>query len=388
MTKINFKNSKLLASLLVCATLMMSMTPISFAQTTGGDKILDPSLPEDAACLDKIEQDMQLQGSKIDSVKAISQVSGNEELKSKLQGYNSAFNSIFGNWNFDTTSCTAALQNVNIVYSLSRNNVYVKNVVATLDPALTKISSVSEHVGSFNFNSTTSTNWSGYEFVGASPNPPIVYEAKATWTVPSVSEPWSGACFFTHCDLAIWSGLEDTLGATNKHLAQAGTDSGVYCTSGCSYFYNSWYEFLPNASVQCTGKEPSPSDSMRVTITNQAKNGGSQSQYTALIEDLTKSTACGVVNYDYPSMTTPHYAPFINERPIVGGSTARLPQFSSDTVTGYMYYSGSEPTIYTPFNAGLYTKSTMINGGNTNIVISGVNTSGQYTSTWHTSNGT
>jgi len=57
-------------------------------------------------------------------------------------------------------------------------------------------------------------------------------------------------------------------------------------------------------------------------------------------------------------------------------------------MTGYMYYSGSQKTIDTPYNGGLYTKSTMQNGANTNISVSGVNTGGPYTSTRITSSGT
>lgn len=247
---------------------------------------------------------------------------------------------------------------------------------------------MSEHVGSRHSTTTSSTNWSGYEFSGNSGASTNVYEAKASWSAPSVSEPSSYFCFFKHCDLSIWPGLEDTLGATNNHLAQAGIESGVYCTAGCSYFYNAWYDFLPAQSVNCL--TVNSGDSITTTVTNNAKTGGASQNYlyNISVSDTTANQACTMTNNSYTDMTGPTYATFIGERPSFSGTPARLPQFSSFTMSGStMYYGGASNSISTPYSNGWYNEDIMQNGGYTNINVGSVS-SGAFTQTYSTSNGT
>jgi hypothetical protein len=337
-------------------------------------------------CVDKITESMHSQAAKLDEEKAIRLASDHSEFESRTGDFKREFNSIFNRWTIDTTDCSADWQTVNVVYSLYNDTGYVKNVVFTEDPELTKVIEVSEHVGKKFGGAIASENWSGYEFKGSSSASTFIYEAKATWSVPEVSEPEDFFCFFAHCDVSTWPGLADTAGATNDHLAQAGTNSGIYCTAGCSFYYYAWYEFLPAASVDCM--DVNADDSITTTVTNKAKTGGSSSRYDISVVDTTISESCSVTNHLYSAMTAPKYAPFISERPTFFGGLSRLPEFDSVTMSsGSIYYSGSSKSISTPYSNGWYNEYVMLNDGNENIDVGGVS-GGTFTQTYLTSDGT
>lgn len=343
----------------------------------------------DYDCTDEILPEMHSIYSAVDIDKAKNLADQNTELQSRSQNYNRGFNSIFTEWSFDPATCgNVKLTSINVAYTLSDDVKDIKNIVVTFDPELSRIAEVSEHIAAMFYTTGTSPIWAGYEFSGNSGSTTPVYESKGNWFIPAVSEPSSGFCFFQHCDLAIWAGLEDALGATNNHLVQAGTDSGVYCTAGCSYFYWAWYEFLPSSAVQC-GQTFNVGHQVVTTVTNKAKTGGSNTRYDVVITNNGNGQVCSVLNQSYTAMNSPKRAVFENERPIIQGSQARLAKFSSDQITSAtMYYSGSSKSIYTPYTNGWYHKNTMMNGGQTNISVGAVGSSGQYISTWVSSNGT
>jgi hypothetical protein len=94
----------------------------------------------------------------LDNDKAISLATSNNEFQSKVQGYHATFNSIFTTWKGDKERCTNTLETVNVVYSLYDNeNVYVKNVVTTLDPELTHVMNVTEQEGAYYGGSSDSS---------------------------------------------------------------------------------------------------------------------------------------------------------------------------------------------------------------------------------------
>lgn len=156
-------------------------------------------------------------------------------------------------------------------------------------------------------------------------------------------------------------------------------------------FHLAWYEFYPANSVSCS-MSVGASDFFYVQVNNEASSGGNSNLYDITIQDQTAQKVCSVSGHNFSSMGTPYYADFIAERPTVSGSLARLPKFSSFSILGDMYYSGSSVLISTPYSNGWYNTYVMTNGGNTNINLGSVATSGSsigtFTETWSTSSGT
>ena len=346
-------------------------------------------------CEDKKLAAMHAIYDKIDTEKVKAKADKNEDKAAREKGFNSAFNSINTGWTWDPATCdNLTLTSVNVVYTLNDGKEDVKNIVVSFDPTITNVTEVSEHPVK-KFQSQSSSNiWSGYEFPGNSGATVDVYEAFADWTIPSVSEPSSGFCFFQHCDLAMFVGLVDVLGgfADNK-LVQAGTDSGLYCTAGCSFFYYAWYELIPSAPVQCR-ETFNVGQTVTTAVTNHGKSNGSTTLYDLTISNWSNGQLCSALNQSYTAMPHPKYAEFINERPAMGQTPARLPKFTSDTMfSGSLWYSGSSKSIYTPYFNHWENKVLMQNGapGNTNIsvgVVTNPSGAGQFTQTWANSNGT
>src|SRR5437870_1221638 len=99
-------------------------------------------------CVNKMIDAMHSKASTLDDSKAIALAAGQSDLAAKTQGLTSKFNSIFNTWTLDPANCSVNWQDVNVVYSVSNATGYVKNVVVTEDPGLTRAISVSEQVGS------------------------------------------------------------------------------------------------------------------------------------------------------------------------------------------------------------------------------------------------
>lgn len=348
----------------------------------------------DSACQTKMTDAMHSKAATMNTAKAISMAERDIEFTSKTEGYNRAFNSIINTWSLDTVNCDVTWKDINVAYSLSDEKGYVKNVVVTLDPSLTKVISTSEHVGgqySFSFNSI---NWAGYEFAGSSftstTDPTVTtYEAITTFTLPAVSQPWSGACNSKPCNLAIWTGLEETKGASNTDIAQAGVDRKITCTPTCNTNTFFWYQFDTTSNAfQCGGITINTGDSISITVTNQAKTGGPNNKYNVSMQDLTSGGGCSLTGQIYNDMTAPKYAPFINERAKYPGfDYSTLAQFTSDTMTGTMYYSSASHSIQDPYNNGWWREDIMKNGSTININPGAVS-SGAFTQPWSSSVGT
>lgn len=388
------KKSKILSVLLLIA-IVSSMGVVNNVNAVTGETVL-PIPNIDSACTQKIVDEMHEKANDIDNVKAQSLASQNSEFILQIQGKNSTFNSVYNTWNIDVSNCSVTLKDVNAVYVLSDAQGYIKNLVVTLDPSLTRTLGVTEHVGAKYGFSTTSINWAGYELGGSaftsSTNPTTpTYEGVTTFTVPSVSQPYTGACTTSlPCDVAIWTGLADLQAASNNHLAQAGVDRKIICNPTCTTSTYFWYEFLPALAFQCGGITINTEDSISVTVTNQAKtNPANNNKYNVSMQDLTSGQGCSLTGFVYNDMTSPKYGVFIDERASYPGTSgmATLAQFTSHSMSGNMYYGGSSKSIQTPYNNGWWREDVMINSGNTNID-PGVPSSGLFYQIYVTSTGT
>lgn len=339
----------------------------------------------DSICIDQITDEMHKTSSQIDNEKTKALASQNDDYNSRIAGYEARFNSVYNIWTFDMAGCHASeIQSVNVVYNLyNSTGHYVKNIVVTVDPLITKVIEISEHVGAFYAHSSNSINWAALEltansFTWSTPpsctstsDPDCVWQARATWTQPSVSRPSnpSTACrtdlSYQPCDLAIWTGLQDAFGASNSRLVQTGSDAKITCTSStnCPVSYFFWYQIgATNPATICSGFTFNPGHGVSAIVTNQNKNGGLDTRYDISIINTSTGVGCGVSGANYSFMTRPTIASFVNERAAYNPPAyATLAQFSSDTVTGFMRYNGSEKGISTPYSNGWYNQVRMVN---------------------------
>lgn len=394
------------ALILVAASSLPAMTSI-IPQKTSMQTIAYAAVEQtspDSGCIDQTVNEMHSKASTLDNPKAIAMAVQNNEFKSKTQGFVTKFNSIFNNWSFDLANChVSEWQTVNVVHSLYNANdgSYMKNIVVTLDPTLTQVVSVTEHVGAFYAHSRDTLYWAGYEFTGASytyptpPTSPNVWEAKATWTQPSVSVPTvpSNACRTDlgkqPCNLAIWTGLEDAFGAANTHIAQAGSDAKITCNPSCTTNYFFWYQIdTDNPATICDGTSFTAGHGVQAIVTNQKKTNGDPWKYNLSVIDTSTAVGCSTTGVSYTDMQSPVIAAFINERAEYNPPYhATLAKFSSDTITGTMYYNGASTGISTPYANGWYDRIRMVNSGTVNINY-GTVSGNAITLTWSSSSNT
>jgi hypothetical protein len=342
--------------------------------------------------------------SSLNMSKATSLATSSSQFQSNAKGYESSYSSMFNTWSWNT-NCSITWTNVNVVFSLSSGGGFVKYVIVSENPALTTILKVSTQSGAMksgpagasSASSTSphhalgsdpsSTTWSGYELAGSSSANVEVFDAHQSYYVPTVSEPYSYACSFTHCDVTVTSALVNTAGGGNGYLAEAGTDSGLYCTIGCSYYYYGWYELYPSSSVQCSNTIHA-GDNVVAEVINEGLHGGNDHLYDTYVTDFTNSTSCTVTGQDLTSMGKPYYADTVMTRPTIGGGTTRLPKFTEVDPTGFSNYGGSWVNYYNTYNSGWYNQYTMQNSGNTNISVSVIYYTNYYNQVWSTSSGT
>jgi hypothetical protein len=330
-----------------------------------------------------IEANINSVADSLNTAQAISLAESTQQYQTYSQNYTLAFNSIANTW-ATYSSGDVNLRTVNPVFSFTNSSGFQGYLVVTENPALTAVTQVTTQTS--NTKMTSYTNWSGYTILGNSGATNPVYEAYANWYVPAASQPYSNACLLTHCDFAIWPGLTATQNG-NSGIVQAGTDSGLYCTIGCSYYYYGWYEFYPSASVTCPSFPVSAGDLVDTTVLNAAEYGGSSTVYDLYVYDSSSGLTCSVTNHSYTSFTTPYYAQYIGERPSIGGSLARLPDFTTTTMTGDIYYSSTYTGISTPYGNGWYYQNLMQNSGYTNITPGSISSSA-FSLPWSTSSGT
>lgn len=345
--------------------------------------------PTSTICANSISSSMYTQGLQINSTKAISLSSGNYQYRSKIQGYNSTFATVFETWSLDGVNCKATLSTVNVGYVLSNHTGYVKNLVMTLDPTLSNVTDVISYMGGHYFVNSNSTFWSGYEFSSNGDTTGVnLNYSNLSYQIPAISQPPSSSnsqsCISPSigCDLAVWTGLENGDG---QSLVQAGTDGNMTCTSigHCStsnYFL--FFELLPNPAFLCFNNNINSADSISVTVTYNG-NG----KYTPSVQDSTANFGCSTIQYNY-GMTNPKYAAFINERATWGTHRDEIAKFNPVTMNGIIAYSNTSFQIAT---SKMVSNDTMINpitsSGTKNISVGGIG-SGAFSESWLSSDNT
>lgn len=311
------------------------------------------------------------------------------------------FDSSSDSWSWDS-SCNVTLNSVNVVFSASNSKRFAGYLVATEDAGLTRVLNVSSQNGNPSMTAYNTHLWAGYEVAGSSDTTNSVWESLATWNIPAANEPYTDACdnvTKSNCDLGVWTGLVNVAGGNGSGrylLAQGGTESWLGCkTSGgvykCASHYYLWYQFpnKENVSVRCSLNGIDSGDAISAYVLNQGETGANSSIYNLQVSDTTANKACTVSNFGF-KMGVPHYAEFELEWPY----GFRLPKFSSFTLTGNLYYSGSVRGMYTPYTNGWYNVYTMRNclepGSSpcyTDVTPGSVSSSNGFTLTWSSSSG-
>src|SRR2546425_2264590 len=379
--------------------------------------------------LTSIERQISSYESSLDTSKATTIAQASFEFRLNTVGFSASYQSIFNTWSFSNTQngIQVKWKDVNVGFTLNNNSVPVRNIVVSLDPYLTRVTSISNQEITRNGavkplcnsplrNSSgipqpqnfcgpppcgslsgPSPNWAGFELAGSSScswRTVPVYEAKATWQVPYANQPSPGACFNRWCAITVWPGLVSYQGGRPTGLMQAGTFSGIYASPNQPYYY-AWYQTpgMTN-SIYCLWGPMSYGDTVTVDIVNQARDGGNAALYNMFIVDNTINQACSVpANQSSGAMGTPYFADFIVERPTYcdswgSCSYVRLPYFQDFTMTGWMYYSGALQSIATPVSNQWYQSYIMNNGGWDNVHVGYDLSTSHILPSWLTSTGT
>lgn len=410
--KIQNNKTKLLTSLLICVTLTMNMTQMSFAQTTvtGHKTTLDLTLPQDVACMDKIQQDEKSKYASFDEKKAITSALGSSTFKAEVKGDSQSDGHVVMIWSYDPVNCVASPIGTSVQFTVTDSTNHKRLVIVSEDPkSLTPEGvSVNDKIITHSVSSATSTIWTGYELRGASTDSTTpVYQSYMTYSVPSAAVPTAPTGFTCGtgstsppypCDAAVWSGLAISSGGSTG-LVQTGTDS--ICsgtTSGLcqTKTYDAWLEFYDNSgngyTLSCASRAsltPNANDGIASQVTNYVKYGQGTKDYDLWLVDITQNIQCttfGVGFNNNVDKGNPYDAEYILERPPISSGDYRLDNFGTmSNVYGTIYYSGTNYGIWTPFNAGYGHKIIMQNGGTNNTSVSDVNTSSKFNISWVTS---
>lgn len=310
------------------------------------------------------------------------------------------YSNLMNQWSYDT-NCNVLLTNVNVVFKLSNSTGFVGWLVITETPSISQIvSSNTQYTAKMHAGSTgPSANWAGWEFQGNSGGTATIYESEIDYTEPTPTTPPTGCANYHTCDVAVWAGLEDTEGATNSHLAQDGSWDKIQCNPSCVTTYRAFYETLGTGGSGgpqfCTISGQTGGDSMHVTVTNEAANGGSNTKYDYLVNDNTRLKSCSWTGLSYSSMTTPKWSVHILEWPTDCGivDCSSLAEFSSITIYGSILIGGVLYGVHYPYSNGWYFHDDPMenycnNVLTTDVSTGSVNSNSGWTATWSSSCGT
>ncbi|MDE2589294.1 MAG: hypothetical protein KGL95_06475, partial [Patescibacteria group bacterium] len=412
------QNKKTKTAMTILTTLAIGLVMLS-PTTIIPDVDAQTASPINDNCRENSEKITHSKEGQFDFSLAKAAVTGSSTFQSMVKGYTYTYDSVNDDWTIGKADCSLTWNSINVIYSLYDSHGIVKNIEFSIDPQTTKIIKVREYVpAKSNISNLLSPVWSGYEFAGTSQissSGPKIYKAFESYTQPQVAKPsdsiWGSNACATNigdpaCDVDTWVGLEGGQGGSigsTAELVQSGTHGIVQCTPSCSTTYYAWYEFLPNNEQQCTGTIGAGSDTIDVTVENDAINpGGNSGKYDITTTDTSTGSLCSVPATAY-SMT-PVAAPYIVERFTSSLCTANtnndctlgVPTTGfTNTVTysGTITYSnGTSQSIYTPWNDGYYVSDTMQNpatsSGTQNMDNGQVLSSGQFTVSYLSSGGT
>lgn len=391
-----FHVSSLMAFVLVLFTLIISSSLAASAYSLETSTISATLQAASQDCSAAILTDART----LSTEKAVAMAQSSEQYQKAIAGNDAViFNSLMDTWSYDL-SCNISLTNVGVVFGLRNSTGFIGWLVITESYDLSSVVSTSlqENPNSTYGSSVPGMHWAGWEFYGNSGGTATIYESEVDYTEPTPSTPPGGCANYHTCDVAVWAGLENSEGASNNILAQTGTNAQIQCNPSCVTTHQAWYEQLTAAPVYCTSFTGIASgDSMHVTVTNEAANGGSNTKYDYLVNDNTQLKACSWTGVTYSSLSDPTLSAHIVEWPNICGpiDCSTLAEFPQNTIYGSMLIGGVTYGVHYAYSNGWYyhvdpmenycssNSSTVVN-----VRTSTVNSNSGWTATWNGSCGT
>jgi len=210
-----------------------------------------------------------------------------------------------------------------------------------------------EHNGARSYDSSTSTNWSGYAVTGGDG---AFSSVSSNWTEPTASCNDSGTEY-----AAFWVGLD---GYGSDSVEQTGTDSD--CDGGSPDYYG-WYEMYPADPVYF-GNPVSPGDSMSASVSVSGDT------YTITLTDNTQGWTQS--ENETQSGLSDASAEVITEAPSTEDGPLPLADFGTVSYSGSTV-NGSSMGSQNP------TSITMVgSSGDTLDTTSGIDGSGDFSNAW------
>jgi hypothetical protein len=270
--------------------------------------------------------------------------------------YQPTFNSIFQIAK-GTSSCQEDVESYNVVFVLHNSSgSIVDNLVITESQNLSVLGSSVQPDRVV--NSPTTYDQPKYAGYSASPSSGGTIDTYATYIAYNQSSAGypTGGCVSGRCYVSTWTGLANN-GQSTGDIAQDGTTADCK-GNGCTSQYFAWYETVGTggAYVNCSSTHGgyitiSTDDDIYAYVQNNFYNGGSDSTYTAYIEDLSNSDeSCYVGDISFSAMTAPTWAEWITELPDYLG-TQPLAKFGTVSFTDQAFENASTSDNISPYAA-------------------------------------
>ncbi|MDG6990460.1 MAG: hypothetical protein JRM99_03440 [Nitrososphaerota archaeon] len=301
--------------------------------------------------LDAITQQSDALAQSINQTKAESLATSSTQFGQATSGSLVQFNSVYVSATYGE-NCVLNANSVGVVYDLTLPNGTARQLTLVEDPLVTTVirTILADQLPKAG-TAVDSGNWAGYEFyIGPSQRANLMNSIGGYFNVTQVTGSWTN-CTLNGCYWSGWDGLSPYAGGGNKTycpsgcIAQTGFLAGVTCANhSCTSAYESWYEFLPGAVVNCNWN-PSPAVGDRLFGSVTYSSG----TYTVSLDNKNNSQTCSASSNTVPG-GTPYYVEYMGEDNSASG-VGYLPTFGRTTFdtldacgpshcyNGYNYYS-------------------------------------------------
>lgn len=330
------------------------------------------------------------------------------QFSNAVKGHSFSYRGISLSYSFDSKSCSGfAINAITVDFMLTDID---RPLAVYINPDITQVTGTSlmtvfpgmAGIPSSAGGDSPSPYWSGYRvYYQQNGQNTSEYYSLTNFNQPSVSS--NSYCYNGQpyaCGLSDWAGLH-----LDNFVAQTGTLAEILCDSSGScnpVTYTGWWELVDGTTIIAGNNCPSTDtvslgDYLQPIAQNGPIWGGTNTQYRTYLLDNSAGWVCssGTQSTSYGPTNV---ADALLERPAVLGTDgyyylAGLPTFGSilnyKNIECYGTGSGQCPYFYASTSNNWYTLEQMQNcQGSYNIVESGMDTTGNFTSTYQNSCGT
>ena len=191
-------------------------------------------------------------------------------------------------------------------------------------------------------NTTTSSNWFGYNLGTLGDGDQLFKSITGNWTVPTATQHTSGQAENSADWIGIGGGCVDSgCDATDETLIQTGTEQDVSATGSAAY--DAWYEVIPAPEIEVTSMTIDPGDQMHASLSQVA---GESDVWDVTIQDVTRNETYSTT---VPYSSTQDTAEWIEETPLEIGTNAgfaALPNLTNPAWNS-LTLNGANPALNT-----------------------------------------